>query len=96
MAKESLLATAKRYLDYLTDNGIQPIRMDVTRRASECTSGEIQRHLAWMCEHIEKLANQDEMEKANRWLGFVQGILFEMSVYTIEDLRSHNEHREIP
>jgi hypothetical protein len=30
------------------------------------------------------------MEKAFRWLGFVQGVLWTNRVYTLDNLKSHN------
>ena len=44
------------------------------------------RHLRWMLDTIPKLAESD---KANRWMGFVQGVLFDLDFYTIDELRAH-------
>jgi hypothetical protein len=44
------------------------------------------RHLVWMLDEIEKM---DDEAKANRWLGFVQGILSASRVFTIDELRDH-------
>jgi hypothetical protein len=42
------------------------------------------RHLRWMLATMPRL----EAEKANRWLGFVQGVLFDLDFYTIDELRA--------
>ena len=44
------------------------------------------RHLRWMLTVIPKLPESD---KANRWMGFVQGVLFDLNFYTIDELRAH-------
>ena len=33
-------------------------------------------------------------DKINRWLGFVQGVLWTTGVYTIDDMRDHNRQKE--
>jgi hypothetical protein len=53
---------------------------------SDLSSAEKMRHLRWMLEQIPNLRNAG---KVNRWLGFVQGVLFEMRMYTIDELRKH-------
>lgn len=47
-------------------------------------------HVAWMVEEAKKLANQGKIEKANRWLGFIQGFLWAKKFFTIEELKDHN------
>lgn len=34
------------------------------------------------------------MEKVFKWLGFIQGVLWIMGVYTVEELKDHNTDRE--
>lgn len=43
------------------------------------------KHLRWMLATMPGLS----AEKANRWLGFVQGVLFALDYYTIDELRAH-------
>ncbi len=47
-------------------------------------------HARWMCGEIKRLCEEEKTNKAMRWLGFVQGILWTMGVFTISELRSHN------
>jgi hypothetical protein len=44
------------------------------------------KHLRWMLSVIPGLP---DTEKANRWLGFVQGVLFDLDFYSIDELREH-------
>ena len=50
-------------------------------------------HLAWMCSEIKKFAEtkqQKELEKAFRWLGFVQGVLWDLQWRSIGAMRTDN------
>lgn len=47
-------------------------------------------HLAWMCKKGILLAEEGSLDKAFRWLGFVQGVLWALSIYPIHDLKNHN------
>lgn len=33
--------------------------------------------------------------KAMRWLGFMQGALYQMKIYSLEDLKQHSLHRKV-
>lgn len=41
-------------------------------------------------------ANGKARDKLNRWLGFMQGVLHERGVYTLEELKSHNKGTSRP
>jgi hypothetical protein len=47
-------------------------------------------HLASMCDQIRAFIEADEVEKAMRWLGFMQGAFWALGVFTLNDLRQHN------
>jgi hypothetical protein len=49
-------------------------------------------HVAWMCAETKDLAQgtEDERNKANRWLGFIQGCLWSSGFYSINAMRDHN------
>lgn len=50
-------------------------------------------HAMWMCEQSLEFLKDEQpknVEKAMRWLGFVQGMLFFAEMYTIDDLRIHS------
>lgn len=44
-------------------------------------------HILWM---IDEMKNMDDQEKANRWLGFIQGAFWAMGKFTIDEMRDHN------
>ena len=45
-------------------------------------------HLLWMCDEI--LNGNVTDEKAHRWLGFIQGVLWDDCAYTISQMKDHN------
>ncbi len=46
-------------------------------------------HTLWMCEQAKTFVPLD-MEKACRWLGFIQGVLWMAGVRTIAEMRDEN------
>lgn len=63
-----------------------------------CTTPGRLAHCRWMCGRIRAMLTQEvildrDVEKAMRWLGFVQGVLWAEGVLTIDQMRDHN--REI-
>jgi hypothetical protein len=55
---------------------------------------EIYKHLLYMLWMIPQFIKEGRKEKANRWLGFVQGVLWANDVYEIEDVKEHNKSNE--
>lgn len=51
-------------------------------------------HCRWMVSRIPGLLEEGRIDKANRWLGFVQGYLWTTGVYSIEEMREHNKPDE--
>lgn len=47
-------------------------------------------HAVWMCEQIFDFVKQSEWEKAARWLGFIQGVLYSHDIRTIDQMRDDN------
>jgi hypothetical protein len=48
-------------------------------------------HLMWMCDKAEfELVPQGQVDKAMRWLGFIQGVLCARGVFTLDELRAHS------
>lgn len=46
-------------------------------------------HALWMCEETRKFARYD-VEKAMRWLGFIQGVLWTTQGKSIDDMMVDN------
>lgn len=50
--------------------------------------GEDLEHCLWMLEQMNTFGKRDR-DKINRWLGFVQGILYRENLFTIDEMRDH-------
>lgn len=48
-------------------------------------------HLMWMCSEGCELVTKGSVEKANRWLGFVQGALWMAGLASIDEMREWNK-----
>jgi len=51
-------------------------------------------HLVWMCDQIIEFVETRHLEKAHRWLGFVQGSMWVLKLDTISSMRDDNRSRE--
>lgn len=48
------------------------------------------KHCLWMLDEANKFYQQDKAEKANRWLGFVQGVIAARDLATLDQLKEAN------
>ncbi|MEK7519908.1 MAG: hypothetical protein AAB581_01530, partial [Patescibacteria group bacterium] len=51
-------------------------------------------HCHSMLDKMVGFVHEGRMEKAFRWLGFIQGVLWTNRVYTLSDLKNHNRPEE--
>ena len=47
-------------------------------------------HLSWMLASSVNFSREGKVEKANRWLGFVQGVMCTLSYATLDELKRAN------
>lgn len=86
-----------KYKAELASFGREPIRMNIRQTIRDVPPVRFEDHLLWMCEHIEKnLIPENQVEKAQRWLGFIQCGMSYLGMYTIDDLRGHDDVKVIP
>jgi len=52
--------------------------------------GEQYQHLLYMAEEIHELVSAGKIEKAMRWLGFMQGVLWSLSICPLDQLKRMN------
>lgn len=54
--------------------------------------GRAVKHANWMAhEMLERIEEGEASEgKVNRWLGFIQGVLWSAGLFTIDEMREHN------
>lgn len=48
-------------------------------------------HAMWMCSEAKKFISQGRQAKAYRWIGMIQGLLWAHGIFSIAELKSHNE-----
>jgi len=61
------------------------------------TPREVCSHVRGMLDQIDKfvdVGDQDSLEKAFRWLGFIQGTFWIAGTYTLNQMRDHNRPTE--
>lgn len=80
-------ALTKKYLKHLA-NVPEARAVNTSARYDECF-GLLKQHLKWMCLQIEAEAENWHPTKAHRWIGFIQGVLWCLNNFTIDDLREH-------
>lgn len=51
-------------------------------------------HVVGMLPRLRVLIIEGHREKAMRWLGFIQGVLFSNNIYSVEQLKEHNRPDE--
>jgi hypothetical protein len=48
-------------------------------------------HTRWAIDEARRFVAEGRMEKAFRWLGFIQGVVWFQGLYAIDDLANHNK-----
>ena len=51
-------------------------------------------HLKGMIPKMRAFLVEGRREKVSRWLGFMQGVLYALDVYTVEEMANHNRPDE--
>lgn len=52
---------------------------------------DIRQHLRWMCQTaLDELIPQSRIEKAMRWLGFIQGMMCALRMAPLPNLKEHS------
>lgn len=74
-----------------TENDLSAKRCDPTKKYGHSDYAHRIRHVRWCADQCRAMASDGRMEKAFRWLGFMQGALWDMGLYSIEELANHNK-----
>ena len=78
------------YQARLAREGYTPQRIDFDRTTASFPRSRQLEHVAWMCGEILQALAAGDREKAMRWLGFTQGVLWAQGVYAVNELREQN------
>lgn len=76
---------------------VHPERCDVTKKYMMNHSANWLaklNHVAWAIEQCRLFVTEGRMEKAFRWLGFIQGALWYEGIYTIDELANQSRPTE--
>lgn len=91
MTKEKLISAARACrsrIEHAQGPEIGPPRRDVNAEPNTHAGNQ---HLVFMCEEIECMVEDEtKREKTMRWLGFVQGALWQADYVSIEELKELN------
>jgi len=91
MTAEKLISVFEFYQDYLKKSGIKSSQYtSYDSRAFKLSPIKHLEHIAWMCETAITFVNEGRIEKAMRWLGFIQGVLFMTGWFTLDELKNHS------
>jgi hypothetical protein len=94
MDKEQVIAALEKYEERLSVHGsFAPERLseeEMSRNVVTLGQRRALGHVAWMCAEAKKLVEEDRIEKAMRWLGFIQGALWMASFFSINNLKVDN------
>lgn len=92
MTNEQVLAVAAKYDREL-------ISYPAERQATDSPPGGREsalRHARWMCQQIPSQVASGDVEKAMRWLGFVQGTLWASGTKSVDSMRADNTAEVAP
>lgn len=93
MTAERIVEACEIYLEGFKASGWRPGRLDdesMRATASALGNGLCAPHVAWMVLETIALARAGRLEKAFRWLGFIQGWLWTQGWFSIDTLKRHN------
>lgn len=89
MTPEKVIEVIETYRQFFVERNISKIDYP----HDELLGGEVHglEHCHGMLDKMVEFVREGRMEKAFRWLGFVQGVLWAVRVYPLTDLKKHNQ-----
>jgi hypothetical protein len=90
MTDQQVMQVVAAYQARLSKEGYQPSRIDFDRTTASFPRSRQLEHVAWMCTEIQAALAAGERERAMRWLGFTQGVLWAQGVFAVNELKEQN------
>ena len=90
MTSEKMLQIIEAYRSLFEILGIQPQYFEHDELTGPDDEVDVLAHCFGMLSKMETFIAEGRIEKAMRWLGFIQGCLFACSLLTIEELKEHS------
>ena len=87
MTKEKIAEVVKKYKKLIEGAGYKPFQISNYERKHQGLRCHLQ-HCLYMLYEMDKLLEQNKTEKAFRWLGFIQGVLFTHEIKSLNDLKN--------
>jgi hypothetical protein len=90
MKANQIIQVALRYEYSLAKKNVIAERQDMS--STQVTSAQRLSHIKWMCKEIQVWLKNDhfEVDKAERWICFVQGVLWCEGLRSIDNMRDDN------
>ncbi len=92
MTDREILRVMDTYRGYFQRNKIA--RKKFSSSVPVHARNELLEHCHAMLDEMEDFVVKGNLEKASRWLGFIQGVLCSLGVYTLDELKNHNRPPE--
>lgn len=94
MTNEKILEVMDTYRGYFQRNNIA--RRKFAPESKGHSRNELLEHCHAMLDEMENFLLEGRREKVFRWLGFIQGTLCSLGVYTLDELKNHSRPPETP
>lgn len=88
MTPENISEVIDVYKKFFADMGTEPIKYPHEKILNDTFLSLS--HCYGMLDDIEGFIKNDQIEKAFRWLGFIQGILWSTQKFSLTELKNHN------
>lgn len=85
MTNQQMKDLCERYIAHFSELGYLP-----HENQNASNSRERIGHALWMCTQIPDIIWRNLVPKANRWLGFVQGVLWTDGGFSIDQMKEDN------
>lgn len=94
MTSENMQNMLQLYFNTLKNGNseIQPKRLSsdlIGKTLVHIPEAAVLAHLLFMCQEAKIFIEEGREDKAMRWLGFIQGVLWSGRYFSIEDLKQH-------
>ncbi len=82
-----------RYVAIFESKKVSPIAYPTDSESLTRTPREVLQHCHWMCIEARKF-EEAKREKAQRWVCFIQGCLFTLGGYSIDEFKNDNRSQK--
>ncbi len=77
-----------KYRRFFEESGIEPVEVPHDDFVTDEDTSLA--HCHGMLDQMEAFIEEGRMDKVNRWLGFIQGVLWRSGYYSLEELKDTN------